>query len=130
MNPFALWLLTIVLAQNLISNGDFELYGYQYCGYTVTWCGTTESINAISPWYLTGTATKYELSRQKTAYSGEWYIDLNSDQKNIYNQQVTLVVGKAYQLRYAINVNYATTNTFPLTKTGYLLVTGNFKHSQ
>jgi hypothetical protein len=118
-----------VVSENLISNGGFENEAAKHC--TQPWCGLSDPGNAaIAPWKASSSKTKvYEVNGKVwPAHTGDWSIDLNSDEAYAISQTIKTIVGRKYVFTMALNENRC---GHPI-KTGNVLITGNpakpFKH--
>ena len=110
------------LSTNIITNGNFETAGL-FCVSTKYCIFNSDNNSAIYPWYTTG---KYEVDTvgQWASYAGNWSLDLNADTPYSISQNVSLIVGLAYELSFMIADNYCGIKVNP-NSTGTVYVTGN-----
>lgn len=102
----------------MIINGDFEDFSAKHC--KQSWCLLTNT-EAIKPWTVTSSYKTFELDNTPwKAASGDWSMDLNSDKPFTIGQNVSLEVGKSYELRFSLNHN----NCEVAQKTGFARISG------
>ncbi|KAJ3254767.1 hypothetical protein HK103_006842 [Boothiomyces macroporosus] len=112
-----------VTGANLLANPDFSANAASFC--SQTFCILSDA-SAIAPWTFTnGPAFELDSPAVWAPYSGGWSMDLCANVAYTIQQQVTLDVGKPYELDVEISENPCG----PSTKTGFISATGSAPQS-